>query len=142
MKLRNHVVFVCLMSGSALAADPAAVAESAKTWRQQHERDVLQEFSDLLAIPNLASDAPNIQRNADMIRAMLEKRGFKVQLLTLDNAPPIVVADLATPGAARTIAFYAHYDGQPVDPARWKSDPWKPLMRDGNGRDVDWKSSK
>ena len=39
--------------------------ESNTDWRAQHEREILQEFSDLLAIPNLASDTPNIQRNAD-----------------------------------------------------------------------------
>jgi acetylornithine deacetylase/succinyl-diaminopimelate desuccinylase-like protein len=128
------IVFVT----AAVAADPAGVARQTGNWRQAHEREIVKEFRDLLAIPNLASDAPNIQRNAEAIRQMLEKRGVTVQVLTLDNAPPIVVGDLASPGAARTIAFYAHYDGQPVDPAKWKSDPWKPVMRDGSGRDVDW----
>ena len=102
----------------------------------------MQEFSDLLAIPNLASDTPNIERNAAAIRAMCERRGLTTQLLTLDDAPPIVVADLAAPDAKRTIAVYAHYDGQPVDPARWKSDPWKPVMRDSAGNDVDWNAAK
>src|SRR5207237_10155910 len=31
----------------------------------------------------------------------------------------------------KTIAFYAHYDGQPVDPAQWKSPPWEPVIHDG-----------
>ena len=109
------------------------LANEARAWRAQHEREILQEFSELLAIPNLANDAPNIERNAATIRAMLEKRGLTTQLLTLGDAPPIVVGDLAAPGATRTIAFYAHYDGQPVDPAKWKSDPWKPVMRDRAG---------
>ena len=108
------------------------IANEVRAWRAQHEREILQEFSDLLAIPNLASDAPNIKRNAAMIRAMLEKRGLTTQLLTLDNAPPIVVGDLTVPNAKRTIAFYAHYDGQPVDPAKWKSDV-KPVLRDRKG---------
>ena len=133
----GSVIFTTL-----LAADPATVAQQARTWRAEHEREILQEFSDLLAIPNLASDAPNIQRNAETIRAMLEKRGLTTQLLTLEGAPPIVVGELSAPGAKRTIAFYAHYDGQPVDPAKWKSDPWKPVMRDRAGHDVDWQSGK
>lgn len=102
----------------------------------------MKEFSDLLAIPNLANDRPNTQRNAEMIQAMLKKRGLTTQLLTLEGAPPIVVGDLTAPGAKRTIAFYAHYDGQPVDPAKWKSDPWKPVMRDPSGKEVDWQSAK
>ena len=124
------------------APDPNIVAQQTRAWRRQHEREILQEFSDVLAIPNLASDAPNIQRNAAMIRAMLKTRGLTTQLLTLENAPPIVVGDLTVPNAKRTIAFYAHYDGQPVDPAKWKSDPWKPVMRDIEGHDVDWHNAK
>jgi acetylornithine deacetylase/succinyl-diaminopimelate desuccinylase-like protein len=121
----------------------------------EHEKEILQEFCDLLAIPDVASDTPNIQRNARMIRDMLEKRGLKAQILARGDAPPIVVGDLVvspSPPAplpegegsksGRTIAFYAHYDGQPVDVAKWKSDPWKPTMRDGEGNDVNWRNAK
>ena len=47
-----------------LALDRTTVANDARAWRTRHEREILQEFSDLLAISNLAGDAPNIQRNA------------------------------------------------------------------------------
>ena len=118
------------------------VAKQADAWRASHERQILEEFSGLLAIPNLASDKPDIQRNASAVRAMLEQRGLTAQLLSLGEAPPIVVGDLSAPGAKRTIAFYAHYDGQPVDPAKWKSDPWRPVMRDAAGKEVDWQKAK
>ena len=101
-------------------ADPATVVDQARTWRVAHEVEILSEFVELLAIPNLATDAPNIRRNATTIRAMCEKRGLTTTLLELEGAPPVVVADLSVPEAKRTIAFYAHYDGQPVEtsPAR------------------------
>jgi acetylornithine deacetylase/succinyl-diaminopimelate desuccinylase-like protein len=124
------------------AAEPAAIGPQTHAWRAQHEREILREFADLLAIPNLASDSPNIQRNAAAIRALLEKRGLTTQLLTLGDVPPIVAGDFPAPGAKRTIAFYAHYDGQPVDPAKWKSDPWKPVVRDRAGREIDWQTAK
>src|SRR5579863_1915244 len=88
-------------------ADPATVAQQARKWRAEHEREILAEFCDLLALPNLAADAPNIQLNAERICALLEKRGLTTRLLATPHAPPIVVADLAAPGAKRTIAFYA-----------------------------------
>jgi acetylornithine deacetylase/succinyl-diaminopimelate desuccinylase-like protein len=106
------------------------------------QRAVVAEFVDLLAIPNIASDAPNIARNAAAIRAMFEKRGVPTKLLTLEGAPPIVIGDLRVPGATRTIAFYAHYDGQPVDATQWKSAPWTPVMRDAAGNDIDWRNAK
>jgi acetylornithine deacetylase/succinyl-diaminopimelate desuccinylase-like protein len=106
------------------------------------QRAILTEFADFLAIPNLASDAPNIARNAAAIRATFEKRGVTTRLLTLDNAPPIVVVDVPSRGATRTIAFYAHYDGQPVDPKQWQTPPWTPVMRDAAGNDVDWRNAK
>src|SRR4051812_794597 len=135
------VLFFCVLAvtGSLLAQTPSAPATRA--WRTKHEREILAELAELLSIPNLASDKTNIQRNAEAIRALCEKRGLTTKLLTIEGAPPVVVADLTAPNAKRTIAFYAHYDGQPVDPAQWKSEPWKPVMRDQNGNDVDWRKA-
>jgi acetylornithine deacetylase/succinyl-diaminopimelate desuccinylase-like protein len=132
-----------------LAADTAQVVRDAGKWRAQHEREIVAEFADLLALPNLASDSANIGRNAAAIKAMLEKRGVTVRVLTLEGAPPIVVGDLPiavgdlpAKNSKRTIAFYAHYDGQPVDATQWKGAPWTPVMRDVGGNDVDWRDAK
>src|SRR5579884_589492 len=46
-----------------------------------------------------------------------------------DGAPPVVYGEMLTPGAARTVVFYAHYDGQPLDPKEWATDPWKPTLK-------------
>jgi acetylornithine deacetylase/succinyl-diaminopimelate desuccinylase-like protein len=127
---------------SSLLAGPAEVANQTRAWRVTHQQQILTEFAELLSLPNLASDTPNIRRNADAIRALCEKRGMTTKLLTLEGAPPIVMAELSSATAKRTIAFYAHYDGQPVDAAQWKSDPWKPVMRDNSGRDVDWQKAE
>ncbi len=92
---------------------------------------ILEEFSGLLAIPNIASDAPNIRRNAEAIVALLERRGVDAELLEGDGAPPLVYGEIKVPGARKTVIFYAHYDGQPVDPTRWTTDPWKSVEKDG-----------
>ncbi|HEY3661841.1 MAG TPA: M20/M25/M40 family metallo-hydrolase, partial [Chthoniobacterales bacterium] len=144
MKIKPRFIFLfgLLVCENAFAIDATAVASQTRIWRAAHEGEILREFSELLAVPNLASDKPNIEHNAQMIAAMLQKRGLTTQLLTLEGAPPIVVGDLTAPGAKRTIAFYAHYDGQPVDPAKWKSDPWQPVMRDLAGKEIDWQKAK
>lgn len=142
MKFAAIPVLLLLAINTFANADPAAVAKQTRTWRADHEREILAEFAELLSIPNLANDAPNIQRNAEAIRAMCEKRGLATKLLTVEGAPPVVVANLSVPEAKRTIAFYAHYDGQPVDTSQWKSPPWQPVMRDEAGNDVDWRGAK
>jgi acetylornithine deacetylase/succinyl-diaminopimelate desuccinylase-like protein len=140
--MKTALVLILLLLAGSLRADPAAVANQTRAWRIVHEKQILAEFAELLSIPNLASDTPNIQRNAEAIKTLCEKRGLTAKLVTLEGAPPVVVADLAAPNAKRTIAFYAHYDGQPVDPAQWKSEPWKPVMRDRDGHDVDWQNAE
>lgn len=136
------VLIVSLLLVKALAFAQPAVVVKAREWRVSHEQEILSEFVELLSIPNLAGDALNINRNAAAIRAVCEKRGLKTQLLTLEGAPPIVVADFAIPDSRRTIAFYAHYDGQPVDLSQWKSEPWKSVLRDVAGKEIDWRNAK
>jgi acetylornithine deacetylase/succinyl-diaminopimelate desuccinylase-like protein len=110
-----------------VCAQPARVA---REWREGHEREILRDFADLLALPNLARDTENIRRNATAVAVALEKRGVKTRLLETAGAPPVVYGELLTPGATRTVVFYAHYDGQPLDPKEWASPPWQPVFRD------------
>ena len=112
---------------------PAGVANAVREYRVSHERPIIQELVGLLAIPNVASDELNIRRNADQLRAMLERRGFRVRYLEIPKRGPIVFAELSAPGAARTVVFYAHYDGQPVDPKAWTgTGPFEPGLRTGS----------
>jgi len=109
----------------------ALAALSVQEYRAANEKAILEELTRFLAIPNLASDAENIEKNAQAIVAMFSRRGIDARLLRVAGAPPIVVAEVRAPRAAKTIAFYAHYDGQPVDAAQWSSPPWQPVVRDG-----------
>ncbi|HVP46431.1 MAG TPA: M20/M25/M40 family metallo-hydrolase [Bryobacteraceae bacterium] len=109
--------------------NPAALA--ARQWREAHEAMILQEFTELLAIPNVAADSANIRKNAAVVRQMLEKRGVTTRLLEVPGTPPVVYGEILQPGATRTLVFYAHYDGQPLDPREWATPPWQPVIRDG-----------
>ena len=111
-------------------ADPSRAAVQVRAWRRAHEADILREFADLLSLPNLASDAVNIGRNADRIVAMLRQRGLSARLLDGRGGPSPVYGELMVPGARRTVLVYAHYDGQPVDANAWTSPPWTPVLRD------------
>jgi len=136
-----------LTAQAAQGVPPAAVVrEKVRAYRAAHEVEILRELAGLLATPNLASDTENIRKNADAAAALLSRRGVRTQLLEVPGAPPIVYGELSSPGARRTVIFYAHYDGQPVDPAKWTGKPWQPVLRDGRleagGHDVEWSALK
>jgi acetylornithine deacetylase/succinyl-diaminopimelate desuccinylase-like protein len=120
-----------LIATAALAvAQDNSAGRAAREWRQAHERAIVDEFFALLAIPNIARDRDNIQRNAEAIAAMLEKRGVAAKLVSVPGSNPVVYGEIRTPGATRTLVFYAHYDGQPLDPKEWASPPFEPVLRD------------
>lgn len=111
-------------------SDPASLAAQVKDHVAAHAADIVREYAAFLALPNLASDQEAIRRNAEHIVAMLAKRGVAARLLDGRGGPPAVFGALDV-GASKTLALYAHYDGQPVEPERWTSPPWTPILRSG-----------
>jgi acetylornithine deacetylase/succinyl-diaminopimelate desuccinylase-like protein len=100
-----------------------------------HQQEILSELVSLLSIPNVAADKPNIRKNAELLREMLIRRGFTAEMLETD-VNPLVYGELRVPNAARTILWYAHYDGQPFDARLWKQENvFKPILRDGRMED-------
>ncbi len=123
---------VIVLSAAVLTAQTPK--QAADQWRAAHEQQILQEFTALLSIPNVASDKTNIQRNADALVAMLKARHVDARQLTAAGANPVVFGEIKTPGAKHTIVFYAHYDGQPVTPSEWESGkPFTPETKMVNG---------
>ncbi len=125
--------FVAYPASAQMSNSGAAhTAAEVRAWREANEARVIDEMVSLLAIPNVASDAQNISRNATKLVEMLHARGFSTELLpTVNGRGPVVFGRLDTPGAKRTIIFYMHYDGQPVDPATWTgTKPFEPTLRD------------
>ncbi len=122
--------------------------KSIREYRQANEHRLVTDFVKLLSIPNIASDTVNIRKNADYLVAEMAERGLKPQLLEAADkkVPPVVYGEWMTPGATKTVIFYAHYDGQPTDLAAWTgSKPWEPLLRSNSlekgGKDLPWPSS-
>ena len=109
---------------------PAQVVQEVRDYRIGNEDRIVRELAEFLSIPNVASDTPNIQKNAAHLVEMLEARGIETHLLPIEGRGPVVFGKLISPEATRTIIFYAHYDGQPVDPAAWTDGtPFKPVLR-------------
>jgi len=104
-------------------------ADQINQWRQSHEQQIVDQFAELLSIPNVAADKTNIRRNASHIAQLMKDVGMSVELLELEGSNPVVFAERKSPGATKTLMIYIHYDGQPVNPDNWASDPWTAVMR-------------
>ncbi|MEM6454108.1 MAG: M20/M25/M40 family metallo-hydrolase [Acidobacteriota bacterium] len=134
----------------------SAVA-AARAHRDAHGPRIVRAFAELLALPNVARDAPNIARNAAWLRDALAARGVDAQVHELADRPearPVVIGRVDAPGARHTLGIYVHYDGQPVDPVQWTHPPFtptlatapltdggvvRPLPGDGETVDPDWR---
>ncbi len=128
--IRSGAVLFLVHAALFAQSNPADFTAATRQWREQHERAIVDEFIALLSIPNIASDRENIQRNADLIAKMLEKRGVAAKQVSVPGSNPVVFGEIKTPGATRTLVFYAHYDGQPLDAKEWATPPFQPVLRD------------
>jgi acetylornithine deacetylase/succinyl-diaminopimelate desuccinylase-like protein len=127
---------VCLPLAGQVAAAPAA----ARAYTDARKPELLTEYEEFLAIPNVALDPAGLKNNAEFLLGALRARGAQAQLLTAPGlaatVPPVVYGEIRTPGATRTIVFYAHYDGQPVTPSEWSNGaPFTPYVKTVDGED-------
>jgi acetylornithine deacetylase/succinyl-diaminopimelate desuccinylase-like protein len=134
----RKAVLLLLFSSSTIIV-PAQSIETLKirSVREQKERAWMQEYMFFLSIPNIAADTAGLQHNAAFILKMMEQRGIQnTRLLYADTkkVPPVVYGEVNTPGATRTLVFYAHYDGQPVDTTQWAKGirPFVPTLVNGS----------
>ncbi len=121
--LMKKAALLVLFSLLTLTQAPAqsALTQQVRTYRKAHEHQMLTEFMGLLSIPNVVYDTVGIQKTAAYIASMMTERGIKPQLLAgkTPGVPPALFGEVRVPGATKTIIFYAHYDGQPVNPNQW-----------------------
>ncbi len=121
-------LLLCALLGLSPVSMADDVVDAARAYRDANGPAILRSFAELLAIPNVATDTPNIVRNAEAIREGLNQRGVRTELLRVRDAPPIVFGELTVPGVSRTLGIYVHYDGQPVDADKWRQPPWQPTL--------------
>ncbi len=129
-----------LLSGPALGAD---LRDEVSAYRAAHEAAIVGQLDELTRLKSVAADPQGLAATAAHLESLLKQRGFETASWSAAGSPPLVYGLLKSPNAKRTVVFYAHYDGQPVTPAQWSSDPFVPVMREGMaGATVDWKTAK
>ena len=106
--LRNIsvILWIALLPFSVLAqkpapSAPAQVAREVRDYRMANEDRIIRELCEFLSIPNVASDTPNIQKNAAHLVEMLEARGIETHLLPIAGRGPVVFGKLISPEAKK-----------------------------------------
>ena len=105
-------------------------------------RGVLQKHKALVSIPNLPENKENMLKNVDWVTKEFNALNFKVTSLKSPTLP-VLFAEKSYNENFKTILFYFHLDGQPVNPKMWnQEDPFVPELKaqnpNGDWEKIDW----
>lgn len=90
----------------------------------------LDELKRYVAQPSISAQNLGLKECAQLVKEMLEKRGFAAEIMSTDGAP-VVFAERKGK-VDKTILIYNHYDVQPPEPLElWDSPPFEPEIRNG-----------
>ncbi len=112
--------------------------------KDQHFKKTLALHKELVSIPNLPDDPALMLKNINWVAERYQKLDFKSSLLETSSLPILLVEKEFDP-KFKTILFYFHIDGQPVNPAAWnQADPFIPVLKkvdeNGDWQKIDWKN--
>jgi acetylornithine deacetylase/succinyl-diaminopimelate desuccinylase-like protein len=128
MFYRLRPALILCLAAAAIAASSETTVQRVQAWRVAHETAVLRDLFAWLSLPNVAANKADIQKNADALVQMFGQRRFTTKVVPTAGSP-VVFAERRVPGATRTMGFYFHYDGQPVNPREWThSPPFTPVV--------------
>ncbi len=90
----------------------------------------IEELKEFCRQPSIAAQGIGLEEMAELVRARLAKLGAEVRLMPVNDAPPVVYAELGN--GQRTLLIYNHYDVQPPEPLElWESEPFDAQVREG-----------
>lgn len=100
-------------------------------------------LKELLAIPNDANHPEDILKNIEWVESYMGDLGFTSQRLETETVPLLLAKYKTKKPNQKTIMYYFHIDGQPVDPQFWfQEDPYNAVLKEqieGEGWvDIDW----
>lgn len=92
-------------------------------------RATLLQHKDFVSIPNLPENPELMFKNMAWVEKKYEALGFTTTHLKSETLPILLTEKVYDP-ALKTILFYVHIDGQPVNPAVWdQEDPFTPVLK-------------
>jgi len=102
---------------------------------KERSRDFEEQLKALLRIPSVSAQPKHdadTRRAAEFIRDDLAAMSLDAQIIETKRHP-LVYAEWLKAEGKPTVLIYGHYDVQPPEPLEpWRSDPFEPIVRDGN----------
>lgn len=105
-------------------------------------KKILLKHKEFVSIPNLPENKVNMFKNIAWVSGELNKLNFKVNVLESETLP-VLFAKKTIDKDLKTVLFYFHLDGQPVNPKMWnQEDPFIPVLKERNEEgafeEIDW----
>jgi acetylornithine deacetylase/succinyl-diaminopimelate desuccinylase-like protein len=97
---------------------------------ETHLTESLEELKTLTAQPSVAAQNLGMTETAQLVKEMLQTRGFEADLFDTEGFPVVIAQRRGT--SDKTLLIYNHYDVQPPEPFDlWTSPPFEPEERNG-----------
>lgn len=116
----------------------------AQNWDEKIDQkllSVLYKHKELVSIPNLPVNVPEMERNMRWVTEQFQQVDFDVKQLP-STTLPVLFAERIIDKNLKTILFYFHLDGQPVNPEAWNQEnPFVPVLKAYQQEkwiDLDW----
>lgn len=105
-------------------------------------RKTLLLHKELVSIPNLPENVEVMLKNIHWVADKYNQLDFRTTLLE-SSTLPVLLAEKVFDPKFKTVLFYFHIDGQPVNPEVWdQEDPFIPVLKkqstDGHWQTIDW----
>lgn len=108
-----------------------------ETLINKHLLETLNAHRAFVSIPNLPEDRALMLKNISWVEEKYKALDFKTRRLESTTLPILFVTKEYDP-SYKTILFYVHIDGQPVNTAAWdQEDPFTPILKE-RGDDGAW----
>lgn len=105
---------------------------------QNNLKDIIWQHKEFVSIPNLPENQELMLQNMNWVSDQFKILNFKSSSLKSSTLPILFLEKEYHP-KLKTVLFYFHLDGQPVDAANWnQNDPFKPVLKNKDDQD-NWK---
>ncbi|SDB53603.1 Acetylornithine deacetylase/Succinyl-diaminopimelate desuccinylase [Flavobacteriaceae bacterium MAR_2010_188] len=105
-------------------------------------RHVLEKHKELVSIPNLPESDENMMKNVEWVSKEFKDLNYEVKVLE-SSTLPILFLEKNYDSKNKTVLYYFHLDGQPVNPDNWnQKNPFEPVLKqkneDGSFTEISW----